>query len=327
MPKLPTFLLVLLFALLALLAPLAPLAAQSWTVLTYDEQSSPVDSPLKGFVNYEALAGLGTLPYSLEYFYVPLDEVMTSGSSFDWSFIDQRLIDISGRGRQAIFRLFVDFPIEADDAGDCADDGEDPLVVSAVPDFLIDPDLCGVDCLPLTHYCSTDDLLEGFSPDYDWDGMDPDSEPDLLEAFETLAAEMATRYDGDPRVGFVQIGLVGHWGEWHTFFDGTGGTTLMASEETMEAVLTAFDQSFFSTWTLVSADILQYDMNEVQWGTKSIGLHDDAFADTTLDAPGTPPGGGSFHDRLLFWGFEEDWQFLPIVGEVAPHLQSTVHDD
>jgi hypothetical protein len=179
----------------------------------------------------------------------------------------------------------------------------------------------------MTHYCSVEDLLEGFSPDYEWDGMDAGLEPDLLEAFEALIAEMATRYDGDPRVGFVQVGLLGHWGEWHTYFDATQGTTLMASESTMEAVLEAFDSNFFFTWPLVSADILQYDMNTVQWGTKSIGLHDDAFADTTVTAGGSPPGGGSFYDRLFFWGFEDDWQFLPIAGEVAPDLQSTVHDD
>ena len=29
------------------------------------------------------------------------------------------------------------------------------------------------------------------------------------------------RYDGDPRIGFVQLGLLGFWGEWHTYpYDG-----------------------------------------------------------------------------------------------------------
>lgn len=305
----------------------AALEAQSWTGLTYDATAAPIDNPLKGFVNYEALAGLGSLPYSLEYFYVPMDAVMTSSSSFDWSYIESRLIDIASRGRQAIFRVYVDFPFAASSPTDCQSASEDPLAFTAIPHFLIDPLLCGGDCLPLTHYCSDDETLEGFSPDYEWDSTDGDLEPDLLEAFSALITEMATRYDGDARVAFVQVGLLGHWGEWHTYFDGSDGAALMASEATMEAVLQAFDGQWFDTWTLVSADILQYDMNVVQWGTKSIGLHDDAFGDTTVTAPGTPPGGGSFYDRLLFWGFEQDWEFLPIAGEVAPDLQPTVHDE
>lgn len=48
----------------------------------------------------------------------------------------------------------------------------------------------------------------GFSPNYE--------NPILIKAHQKLIEELGKRYDSDPRIAFIQIGSLGHWGEWHT---------------------------------------------------------------------------------------------------------------
>jgi len=49
---------------------------------------------------------------------------------------------------------------------------------------------------------------QGFSPDY--------FNPTLIEYHRKLIEQLAKRYNGDPRIAFVELGSIGHWGEWHT---------------------------------------------------------------------------------------------------------------
>lgn len=48
---------------------------------------------------------------------------------------------------------------------------------------------------------------KGFSPNY--------SDEVLLAEHERVIAALAERYNNDPRVAFIQLGSLGHWGEWH----------------------------------------------------------------------------------------------------------------
>lgn len=47
----------------------------------------------------------------------------------------------------------------------------------------------------------------GFSPDY--------AEPALIEAHGRLMAALGERYNGDARIAFIELGSLGHGGEWH----------------------------------------------------------------------------------------------------------------
>ncbi|MBC8062763.1 MAG: DUF4832 domain-containing protein [Clostridiaceae bacterium] len=57
-----------------------------------------------------------------------------------------------------------------------------------------------------TWYSNNDQI--GFSPDY--------TNPALIENHKRLIKAFADRYDNDSAISFVQLGSVGHWGEWHT---------------------------------------------------------------------------------------------------------------
>jgi hypothetical protein len=49
---------------------------------------------------------------------------------------------------------------------------------------------------------------KGFSPNY--------AHPKLIKYHEKLISKLAERYNHDPGIAFVQLGSMGHWGEWHT---------------------------------------------------------------------------------------------------------------
>jgi hypothetical protein len=52
-----------------------------WTTLSY--ASAPADNPLKGFLPYAG--SYQTFPYSMEWFYLPLSEVMKGPRQFRWA--------------------------------------------------------------------------------------------------------------------------------------------------------------------------------------------------------------------------------------------------
>jgi hypothetical protein len=56
-----------------------------------------------------------------------------------------------------------------------------------------------------------EDVGKGFSPNYD--------NPKLIAAHQRVMQKLGERYDHDPRVAFLALGSLGHWGEWHTYSD------------------------------------------------------------------------------------------------------------
>mgnify|MGYP007000203299 len=84
-------------------------------------------------------------------------------------------------------------------------------------------------------------------------------------------AEFVSIYDGDNRIGFIQIGLLGFWGEWHTF----PHTTWFPSNEFQREVIAAFDDAFNQTQILI-----RYPIQDAP--QRRIGFHDDSFAYATV---------------------------------------------
>jgi len=161
-------------------------------------------NPLKGFLTSpEWTAPPYSFPSNLEYYYVGLNKVMTGNDTFDWdSYLEPRLTSTASRHSHAILRFILDYPRKE----------------TFVPQYLLDGGLA------FTTYTAHGG---GRSPDY--------GDKNLAEALGQFIAALGKRYDGDPRVGFVQVGLLGFWGEWHTYTDGTtddwipAGTALRAN--------------------------------------------------------------------------------------------------
>lgn len=250
----------------------------SWTSLA--AAGEPDVNPLKGFIPF---AGSYTaFPYSMEWAYFPVNAVMTGPDTFDWSALDTALSTIAARGHQTAFRFYLDYPGQP----------------SGVPQYLLDGGLA-------THsYSDYGNNGVSVSPDYD--------DPNLRTAIDHFVAALGQRYDGDARVGFVQAGLIGFWGEWHTYpYNGDGGQpNWMPSDATQLEVLTDFTNAFHTTKLMVRNPTT---MN----AALPIGYHDDSFALETK----TSSLGWHFMDNMVAAGATDKWKTEPIAGELRPELQ------
>lgn len=237
----------------------------------------PPDNPLKGFMPFK---GVYIAPHSMEWWYIPLRDLMDGPDSYTFETgLEPILDEIASRGHQAVFRIYLEYP------------GRE----TGVPQFLIDEGL---------KFHDYTEFGGGKEPDY--------HDPRLIDTLEKFIREFGRRYDGDPRIGFITCGLIGHWGEWHTYPD----EERMPSVEDQNRLFRAYDEAFNQTRILAryptSGDVAK--MN--------IGFHDDSFAFSTL-----PTVWWNFMSLMKKAGAEDKWMTEPIGGELRPEIQLTLWDE
>ncbi|MEU8608632.1 DUF4832 domain-containing protein [Actinoplanes sp. NPDC048791] len=273
---------VALLTALTLTAGTPAVANPAWTSLSY--ASALADNPLKGFLPFAG--DHQTFPHSMEWFYLPLSDVMTGPRKFDWTAFETQLGAIAGRGHQGVFRFYLDYPGRP----------------SGIPRYLLDQ---GLRTRPYTDFGN-----DGVSvaPDY--------NDPRLVAALENFITALGRRYDGDPRIGFITLGLIGFWGEWHTWpHDGTTEPeNWMPSDDILARILHRYENAFAKTRLLARYPSAQNK-------NLDIGYHDDSFAFETL-----PPTSWHFVQRLIDEGVTDKWRRQPIGGELRPEIQSCLWD-
>lgn len=245
---------------------------------TYD-RSITAGNPLKGFLtSYQWTAADQRIPHRLEFLYLPISSVLGQENAYAFDTgLEPYLVESEARGHHMILRFYLDYP------------GREP----GLPQWLADQ----ISCTPYSDYGG------GCSPDY--------SDPVLQNVLLEFIAEFGARYDGDHRLGFIQIGLLGFWGEWHTY----PHTDIFAEESFQQQLLAAFDEAFESTKILLRYPLLDSP-------SRDVGFHDDSFAYATL---GEIPW--FFHPRLVAAGAQARWQQVPIGGEVYPPLQESLFSE
>ncbi|GAB2625510.1 beta-galactosidase [Paractinoplanes abujensis] len=278
----------LVLALALILSPgaapaVAGPAATGWKPLAYT--AAPVDNPLKGFMPFAG--DYRTFPHSMEWFYLPLRDIMTGPRQFRWDAVDQQLDAIAARGHQGVFRIYLDYPGRP----------------TGIPQYLLD---AGLVTRPYPDFGNN-----GVSVAPDW------NDPRLVAALESFITALGRRYDGDPRIGFITLGLIGFWGEWHTWpYDGTTQPeNWMPTTEVQTRVLRRYEAAFGTTRLLARYPSPQNkDLN--------IGYHDDSFAFETL-----PTQPWHFVQRLTDEGVTGKWQREPVGGELRPEIQPCLFED
>lgn len=263
--------------------------AQDFRPLAY--APAPVDNPLKGFVPYESAAAATVFPCSLEWFYIPLAELMPAAKTFDWAPFEKHLTAIASRGHQAVMRVYLDYP------------GKTP----GTPKFLLD---AGVVARP---YDGRKNAGKSVSPDYE--------DPRVRMALADFIAAFGAKYDGDPRLGFITLGLLGYWGEWHTSDHKDWFASKTVQREVMDAYLRAFHRTRLLLRYPAGPDDPYYADNR----DLAIGYHDDSFAFATM--PKGDPTSWFFLDRMTRAGALDKWSTQPIGGEVRPEVWDTLWDD
>lgn len=241
--------------------------------------AAPPNNPLKGFMPYSG--SYTTFPYSMEWSYLPLRSLMTGPTNFNWASLDTLLNIDASRSHHTLFRVYLDYP----------------TLPTGIPRYLLDG---GLTTYSYTNYGNNGVSL---SPNYE--------DPNLRQALTNFIAALAARYDGDPRIGFIELGLLGFWGEWHTY----PLTYLFASAAVQQEVLTAYESAFSRTKLLV-----RWPSGANPAG-QPIGYHDDSFAYETIDPPSY-----DFLGLLKAAGETNKWRAQPIGGEVYPEIQSCMWD-
>ena len=250
---------------------------------------APPDNPLKGLVPY-SYPHDGWFPWSMEFDYFPLGELMPGPDEYDWSAVDEFLSDAASRGRHGVFRVYLEYPKRK----------------NVLPKWLLES---GV---KVTRWKSPDGFVE--TPDY--------GDPKLVAALERFVTAMGKKYDADPRVGYVTAGLLGIWGEWHNY---PRGDDLWAPKETQTAVLDAFAASFKTVPVL-----LRYPTKGEYFYASTVGrpfgYHDDSFAWATMPT-GREEDSWFYMARINDAGLQDVWKDHPIGGEVRPEVWGCAFDD
>lgn len=255
---------------------------------------APPDNPLKGFVPY--LRADPTFPHSLEWDYTKLSEVMIGPTNFNWSPFEAKLNAAASRGHQFVARFYLEWPGKT----------------TGVPQYLI------ADGLRLCTWTNTN--TQPFPPAID---HTPDYEdPRLRAALTNFIRALGERYDGDPRLGFVGLGLLGTWGEWHNH----PNTDWFASKPVQREVLDAYEAAFQRTKLVARYPAGPDDPRYADNSTRPIGYHDDSFAWATVHT-GRRNQDWYYESRLRSAGALDKWRTQPIGGEVRPEVWSCLFDE
>eukprot|EP00033_Pygsuia_biforma_P004224 GCRY01004632.1.p1 GENE.GCRY01004632.1~~GCRY01004632.1.p1 ORF type:complete len:557 (+),score=75.82 GCRY01004632.1:52-1671(+) len=286
------------FLFLAILLPLDWANAQqgaAFNLTFHYEEGRGVGNPLKGFLPFHTVYTPNyNFPFSMEYAFFPVGDVMNGENSFSWSAVESELKQIALNLHQAVLRPYLDYP---------------GLSSTGTPSFLLN----GGGALDMFRY---EDYGGGFSPDY--------SNMRLLDAIQSFIHEFGTVYDGDPRIGFIEVGLLGFWGEWHTYQEGNHKNIKMPPREVQDTILEAYSQAFRQTKLLVSAD--QVDLLPAddwsglrEWG---IGIHDDNIPVGSFSTTGVEEW--LLYPRLILKDLQTLWERAPMGGEIQPLVQEAL---
>ena len=286
------------------------IASEAATSITLKWREPPLDNPLRGLVPYadqmpwvpeaddkeeqaeftKAMAKV--FPHSVEFAYIPFSKLVKGHGEFDWTALDDVLKQTAGRGCQCTFRVYLEYP------------GERP----AIPQFLIDGGL------KVKRWKYEDGKVH--TPDYE--------DPNLRKALRQTIAAMGERYDGDPRVAWLTVGMLGLWGEWHDY----PKSKLFASKKVQTEVLDAFEAAFKKTKLHLRYPAGDDDYSYAPNADRGFGYHDDSFAWATI------PTGKSDDD--WFFGHllqsagpaaVDKWKTQPIGGEIRPETWGCVFED
>lgn len=283
--------------LLIFIVLVLPLRVAADERVTLEYAPAPVANPLKGLVPYASDTNVH-FPHSMEFNYVGLAELVKGYDEFDWHPLEKLLNEIAGRGHQAVFRIYLEYPGKTD----------------LIPKFLID------DGLKVHKYLNTNTQpfppAKVETPDYE--------DKNLRRAFKNFIAAFGKKYDGDARIGFITAGLLGTWGEWHTY----PKSELFASKTVQAEVMDAYSAAFKVTHVL-----LRYPAGDDTWGkapnaNRPFGYHDDSFAWATLDT-GKKDDDWFYLPALKQAGNValEKWKTQPIGGEIRPEAWGKVFDE
>jgi hypothetical protein len=221
---------------------------------------------------------------------------MTGPTRFDWTPFEAKLAAAASRGHQFIARFYLEWPGRK----------------TGVPAFLIDSGLrmrTWTNTNTQPHPPAIDQ-----TPDYE--------DPRLRAALTHFIQALGQRYDGDPRLGFVELGLLGTWGEWHNH----PRNEWFASKTVQTEIMDAFEAAFKQTRLVARYPAGPEDAKHADNSHRAFGYHDDSFAWATVHT-GKSSESWFFETLLRKAGATGKWRAQPIGGEVRPEVWKCLFDE
>ncbi|MCA9425947.1 MAG: DUF4832 domain-containing protein [Candidatus Omnitrophica bacterium] len=240
-----------------------------WTFHFYSNIPANYGSKLAPSDLLEEFPGLSTIYLRIPWSYLePEEEVFT------WSMVDapaQRWID---QGLQVAFRI------------SCSES----WMRYATPQWVEEAGAKGFD------FTWGKGAIEGgqhWEPDY--------NDPVFLEKLDRFLEVMAERYDGNPRVAFIDVGSFGVWGEGHTF----ASTQIKYSSETVIRHIDLYRKHFKKTLLAANDDFSFQGEETIEYARdQGLTLRDDSILVQ-------PPPKQYFHAGQA----EMFWPRLPVILE------------
>lgn len=242
-----------------------------------------IGNPLKGLARFgsrnpqSSSSQFDSVPSAIEFFSIGLDDIMIGDNQFNWTTHDALLNASASRNMHVVLSVFIHWPGE-------------PL---RIPPHLID--------IP---FYETDN---GYSPNY--------GEPRLLTALQQFIFEWGQHIDGDKRILALHIGLLGFWGEGHTYPDNT-----LVPDTSKQLVAGWYRDAFNQT---------QIQARYPGPNADGFGLFDASLGFSTLD--GAANGGVDvdwfMYPQIVQANQQNSWTDFIIGGETRPELQGTIFTD
>jgi hypothetical protein len=243
--------------------------------------TAAIGNPLKGLAGgprYSQSSPLpSNVPSAIEFYNIGLDEIMIGDNLFDWTVHDTILQESASRKMHAVLSVYIHWP------------GRE----LRLPPHLQDIQLY--------------DTSNGKSPSY--------GDERLLTALQQFIMSWATHVDGDTRVLAIHVGLIGYYGEGHTFPD-----NYLTPESSKASVAQWYRDAFHKT---------QIQARYPGPNAVGFGLYDGSLAYSTLD--GAANGGSNvswFTYRQMLDASQTDiWKQNIMGGETRPELQQIIFTD
>ena len=261
--------------------------ANSMQIKEFNSISEPVTNPLMGWAPWANLQKI-TQPHTLVYADLTWREIEPEEGVFDFYGFEQRMQLDRWRqeGMRVVFRFVMDKP------GD--------ITHMDIPDWLygkINGDGEFYD----------NQYGKGFSPNY--------ANPILIQYHRLVITALGNRYGADGFFAFVELGSLGHWGEWHE----SPELMQLPAESIRDKYVRDYVDAFQGTHLLMRRPFtITRDL--------SLGLYNDMTgspADTSGWFDWIQNGGDYLPgEKNTLVPMKEGWIFAPIGGEQAPTLSN-----
>ncbi len=258
------------------------------------ESTRVLNNPYMGFA-VDARTDEAEQPHRLAHANLLWSELEPEEGRYDWDAIESKYRFDLWRGRNVnlVIRVILDYPSDTKHMD--------------IPEWLYE----AIDGQG-TWY--DNDYGQGFSPDY--------RHPTLIEKHEKLIQALADRYNDDPLIAFVQLGSLGHWGEWHTRDEEPGRIDFPK-----RTVSSRYAEHYVRHFT--NKPLLMRRPHEIARDAK-MGLFNDAFGkrDATIDGflDWYTNGYTNWLTQEPEPAMPDFWTTAPVGGEFADELRY-VQDD